>query len=247
MRAYRHRTYAGMPRSAIAVALVLSLLLHGFVILALFYTERPSAEAAQAIIVTVDLVASQPAAPLPSPAASAPSPQTPSSAAQGEPEEMRKRGTEPPHASEESARPAAITARTASIPNNPDSKARVAMHPMPTVEKPSTTTRFDEAPDNPAYDGPSAYLRLLATHLAEVKQYPTAAAARREEGVVLLAFRLDRSGRVLSWEIARSSGHDELDAEVSRMIALAAPFPPFPVSWRQTSASFQVPIGFSLY
>jgi protein TonB len=125
---------------------------------------------------------------------------------------------------------------------SPDAQAHAA--PRLATAAPA---RSAETPGNRAYNSPSEYLRLLALRLAEVKRYPAAAVARREEGVVLLAFRLDRSGRILSWEIARSSGHDELDAEASRMVAQAAPFPPFPAAWRETTASFQVPIGFSLY
>ena len=243
---YQHRRYAGLSRTAIVFAFLLSLLLHGVVILALLDTERPPADAAHAMIVTVDLAASQPTAPPPMPAAPSPAPHAAAIESQHKAEDLRRQDDEAPHTDGKSTRPAASSARVASVPNAHEINARPTVRSMQKTEMPPAPPRFAESPDNRAFDSPSAYLRLLAMRLAEVKQYPTAAASRHEEGMVLLAFRLDRSGRVLSWEIARSSGHDELDAEVSRMVALAAPFPPFPASWREASATFQVPIGFSL-
>ena len=226
------------------IAFVLSLLLHGVVILALFDTERPPADAGSATFVSVHLVPSQPAeAPTPPPSPPHAASVAPSSGL----DEVHKQGNEPPRVGMQSAPISAAPAQTPSSPTPTNSRTRVATWPTPKTQTSSNLPRFAEAPDNRADDSPSTYLRLLAMRLAEVKQYPSAAIARHEQGQALLSFRLDRNGRVLSWEIARSSGHDELDAEVARMVDRAAPFPPFPANWRATSASFQVPIGFSLY
>lgn len=96
--------------------------------------------------------------------------------------------------------------------------------------------------------GPAAsdYASRLAAALARVKRYPLQARNAHEEGTVELLFELERSGRVLDWRIARSSGHPTLDAQVARMVAAAAPFPPFPPSMPQARESFLVPIEFSL-
>jgi periplasmic protein TonB len=58
----------------------------------------------------------------------------------------------------------------------------------------------------------------LVRHLQQYKRYPSDAQSRGEEGVVQLSFTVDRSGHVLNREIARSSGHRELDDEVMSMI-----------------------------
>lgn len=137
--------------------------------------------------------------------------------------------------------------RAASAKRLLPNKADVLPQPAPKGDAAAPTPRLDESPENRAANSLSDYLRLLAIRLAEVKQYPAAAVAQHEQGEVLVGFRLDRSGHVLSWQIARSSGYDELDAEVARMVARAAPFPPLPRAWHADSASFQVPIGFSLY
>jgi protein TonB len=86
----------------------------------------------------------------------------------------------------------------------------------------------------------------LVAHLQRYKQYPGNATARREEGVVSLAFSMDRNGRVLSRHIARSSGFPDLDEEVLSMIQRAQPLPAFPPSMPQSRIDLTVPIRFSL-
>ena len=86
----------------------------------------------------------------------------------------------------------------------------------------------------------------LMRQLQRFKRYPASAQSRKEEGVVLLSFSLDRSGRVLAHSIARSSGHADLDDEVMAMIMRAEPLPPFPETMPQTRIDLTVPIRFSL-
>ena len=86
----------------------------------------------------------------------------------------------------------------------------------------------------------------LMRQLQRFKRYPASAQSRKEEGVVLLSFSLDRSGHVLAHSIARSSGHTDLDNEVMAMIMRAEPLPPFPESMPQPRIDLTVPIRFSL-
>jgi periplasmic protein TonB len=86
----------------------------------------------------------------------------------------------------------------------------------------------------------------LMRQLQRFKRYPAAAQSRKEEGVVLLSFSLDRSGHVLAHSIARSSGHPDLDNEVMAMIMRADPLPALPASMPQTRIDLTVPIRFSL-
>jgi protein TonB len=86
----------------------------------------------------------------------------------------------------------------------------------------------------------------LVKHLQRYKRYPGEAQSRGVEGVVLLAFSVDRNGRVLTHRIVRSSGHPDLDAEVMTMIERAQPLPAFPPSMTQEQLNLTVPIRFSL-
>ena len=90
-----------------------------------------------------------------------------------------------------------------------------------------------------------AYRDLLVAHLQRHKQYPAAARAAGETGTAVVSFSVDRSGRVLSRSLARSSGSSALDAEVMAMIARAQPMPPFPTAMTQSRLAFSVPIRFS--
>lgn len=87
---------------------------------------------------------------------------------------------------------------------------------------------------------------LVVARLQQNKRYPSAAEARRDEGVVTLSFTVDRSGRVLTRSIVRSSGVASLDEEVLAMIQRAQPLPAFPAAMPQHSVNLTVPIRFSL-
>lgn len=142
-----------------------------------------------------------------------------------------------------------------------------APKPPPEVEKPPPDTPevVPEPPPPPKIEQPPAqeqpsltrggaphiateWERSLTQHLQKFKRYPSGAQARGEEGLVLLRFSVDRSGRVLAHQIAQSSGHPDLDAEVMSMIERAQPLPPFPPSMTEAVLDqLVVPIRFSLH
>ncbi|HWP25303.1 MAG TPA: energy transducer TonB [Xanthobacteraceae bacterium] len=93
---------------------------------------------------------------------------------------------------------------------------------------------------------PPSWIQLLFSHLLRYRQYPSAAQAARQEGVVMLSFTMDRDGRVLARHIVRGSGFAALDAEALAMIERAQPLPPFPADVTASTRSFVVPIRFSL-
>jgi TonB family protein len=122
---------------------------------------------------------------------------------------------------------------------------RNTLHPAK-IDAVAPSSRPEQDQVNPAPQPRSFYMGQLAERLSSVKQYPITALARGEKGVVLLSMRLDRLGRLLSSHIAVSSGYSDLDDEVSAMAAEAAPFPPFPAMWSQSSKDFLVPVAFGL-
>jgi len=94
-------------------------------------------------------------------------------------------------------------------------------------------------------EGRASYLGELLAQLNRFKQYPPQAKAAHIEGVVMLHFVLDRSGRVMSAEISQSSGRPALDREALALIARAQPLPPMPAEMGPTLDAV-VPINFSL-
>jgi periplasmic protein TonB len=83
----------------------------------------------------------------------------------------------------------------------------------------------------------------LVARLVKAQRYP--AQARGLQGVVSLAFTIDRHGGVVSSRIVKSSGSAVLDAEALDLIKRAAPLPPPPADIVDSDLSFVVPIRFA--
>lgn len=84
----------------------------------------------------------------------------------------------------------------------------------------------------------------VAARLQSVKRYPNQAEARREQGVALLSFTVDRNGRVLERSIVKGSGSVALDEEVLALVMRAQPLPAFPPEMDQSVIHLTVPIRF---
>ena len=237
----------GIPAAVMASALLASLMLHVGAFIAILRLATPPARAIPEQVITVTLIPSQPAV-VPTSLPTAPEP--PPQPAHRSPAPPSERGTvmQGPDTHHPNDR-----IRSADAVAQRESKSRVA-NP---ARNPGLSSHIEVGSqlamstnqnlDNTARAAASSYLELLARRLTAVKRYPVSAIALREEGVVMLSFRLDSTGRLLSWHIAATSGHSDLDDEVGRMVAAAAPFPPFPPGWDTTSEAFVVPVTFALW
>ncbi len=119
-----------------------------------------------------------------------------------------------------------------------DAPALPAASPAPPREAADAPGPPSQAAAPPSQSGPPAptlagrpdpawEARVMA-RLAEFRHYPTASRARGEEGIAVVRARLDRSGRVLSAELERSSGSRRLDAAAVETFHRASPLPPVP-------------------
>jgi TonB family protein len=89
-----------------------------------------------------------------------------------------------------------------------------------------------------------AWYKQIVRQLESKKQYPAAALPRREQGTVLILFRLDRQGQLVSSRISRMSGSATLDNAGLALVRQAQPFsPPPPLAGLQ----FSVPIRYWVY
>lgn len=89
----------------------------------------------------------------------------------------------------------------------------------------------------------ASWKQTLVAHVAKQQRYPTE--ARGRQGVVNIAFTLDRHGGVANSRIAKSSGSSALDNEALDMIKRAAPFPTPPAEIPDNELSFVIPIQFA--
>ena len=138
--------------------------------------------------------------------------------------------------------PAMVTAPPPEVVIQTVTPPPVAAQPAP-VAAPAPTT----APKSPvAGEGRDAFLGRLLAQLNRYKQYPRAARAAHIEGVVMLHFVMDANGKVLSFEIAKSSGRPVLDAEALALIQRAQPLPALPADFPTRTLDAVVPVEFSL-
>lgn len=79
----------------------------------------------------------------------------------------------------------------------------------------------------------------IEAHLARFRRSPT------KQGLVILAFVIDRQGHVLADTLNKSSGSEALDQEALAMVRRADPFPPPPPEVPGARLGFTVPIRFN--
>lgn len=133
----------------------------------------------------------------------------------------------------------------------------VATRPVPTpvatnavAEKTpmSTPAVVDSSPSTPmtgTSDAAGGESRTLAYDGALKLRYPPTSMSRREQGTVVLRVLVDADGRVQRIEIARSSGHSQLDT-AARETVLRAHFRPVLRDGLAVPAWGVVPIEFRL-
>lgn len=88
---------------------------------------------------------------------------------------------------------------------------------------------------------------MLLAHLEKHRKYPKRAKQRNEEGTSFLFIRMDRSGKVLSYALKRSSGYEALDEETLALIERAKPLPPLPTEMTEQLLEIMVPVEFTLH
>ena len=127
--------------------------------------------------------------------------------------------------------------------------AVITVPPPPITAQQSTQPAPPPPPaaaPNGVGEGRDSFLGRLLAQLNRFKQYPRTAKKAGIEGVVMLHFVMDAQGRVLSYEIVRSSGRPILDSEALALIQRAQPLPALPADYPTRTLDAIVPIEFSL-
>lgn len=131
----------------------------------------------------------------------------------------------------------------------PEFTVRTTQSPItvpPPAAKPAAVQAPVTAPSPVAGEGRDAYLGRLLGQLNRYKQYPREARRARIQGVVMLHFVMDAQGKVLNFDIAKSSGRPVLDAEALALIQRAQPLPALPADYPTRTLDAIVPIEFTL-
>jgi len=155
----------------------------------------------------------------------------------------RPKPLEEPKALPKLAPPAPVTA--------PVPEVVIQTAPPPVIVQPPLAAPV--APSAPALviapqsagESRDSFLARLLAQLNRVKQYPRAARQARIEGVVMLHFVMDAQGKLVSFDIAKSSGRPVLDNEALALIQRAQ-LPPLPAGFPTNTLDAVVPIQFFL-
>lgn len=138
-------------------------------------------------------------------------------------------------------------------PPPPPKKKTPPKRPLSLAAAPTSAPNVDTRVTAPWQGMPSPNARQVAARwnsmisaaLERAKRYPSDAKSRNEQGTAVVSFSIDRSGRVVSSRLARSSGHAALDQETMATVARAS-LPPAPAGHPGTQFSFSVPIRFNI-
>lgn len=123
--------------------------------------------------------------------------------------------------------------------------------PVIAMESPVALPREAPAPPGSAAGGPGVlspeearWEGQIVARIEKRKRYPKTALAAGIEDKVLLRLTVDREGKLLRAEVARSAGHSVLNAEVLALAKRAAPYPRPPASVGGLSVTMLVPVEF---
>ena len=143
-----------------------------------------------------------------------------------------------------------------SVPEpRPETQQKPESQPTPSVRGAAGKSGDQDEPDSGSGNNTTGggiagetknYVATLQAWLERHKQYPRSARLRRQQGVAMLYFVINREGRVLNYRVQQSSGYTALDEEVADMVERAQPLPPIPDSMDENRLELVVPVQFFL-
>jgi periplasmic protein TonB len=92
----------------------------------------------------------------------------------------------------------------------------------------------------------AAWKKSLISHLKRSRNYPETARLLGQQGRVIVRFRVDRSGHVISSHIVKGAGARRLDNEVLALLVRADPMPVPPDQLPDSELELEVPVNFKL-
>ena len=92
-----------------------------------------------------------------------------------------------------------------------------------------------------------AYQGAVLRQIDGAKRYPALARKQQRQGVALVQFTMDRSGRVISASLAKTSKADILDREAVEAVQRASPFPAPPAELAGDPVNLMVAVEFALH
>jgi TonB family protein len=110
------------------------------------------------------------------------------------------------------------------------------------VQQAAKSTTVDQGTGQRQQRARVTWQKELMAHLDKFKRYPTERSQKSAE--ILITMTLDRTGRILSANIAKSSGDDAFDHAAIAMVERASPVPPPPPLVADEGLDFSLPVLF---
>ena len=150
----------------------------------------------------------------------------------------------PPTTAQAAAQKPSITPVAAPAPAAPAVTIPLAAAPAPQAAPPPAAAAPPKSAGGPPSEKPADWQSRVLARLNAVKAYPSSARARRQQGVVLIRFTLDRTGAVLAASLAQTSGFALLDREALALPKRATPLPKPPEDVKGERIELVVPVEF---
>lgn len=184
-------------------------------------------------------------------------------------EVKEKADTETPNVAESplAPKPEVVVQKKQEVVEKPKEEPEQQEKPRPQIETAAQATSApQEAKAPPPVEAPPAeqavgpkqgvsskpseamitWQKAVALHLNKHKRYPGEARDNKEEGVAVVWFSIDRSGKVITGRLERSCGSSMLDKEAVEVLNRASPFPRPPSDLADLSFNFALPIRFQI-
>ena len=127
----------------------------------------------------------------------------------------------------------------------PTPEARPAPAPVAAASGSSAPVPGDRVPIPP--DDFTAYLKLVKIKAQQQLDEITDQRLSQRGGVLVVALDIDRSGKILAWEIGSGEHSNVLDYETRQLIEQCDPLPPFPASIRASHLVTSIEVTFRAF
>lgn len=139
-----------------------------------------------------------------------------------------KRRVEPARATDIPVADRRKASRQVPIPTPPTVRLQETITSLPDLDLQEITIPAAQASDLSQSEIATDYRQVLFERLAAQRHYPEAARLQHYQGEGAVMFRIDRSGRLLTASMEKSTGKRILDRAALTQVRRAAPFPEIP-------------------
>ncbi len=172
------------------------------------------------------------------------------------PKPVKKKSSEKPKVSIEKPNPKPVKKKKTKPQVSDKAKPEVSdteqLTPKPTVTPPQkpvlpVMTKKQEGLSDAEREGlEDQYKNAVRQAILKNRVYPRQARRKRQKGTVVVAFRLQKNGKIENLRVVKSSGIEQLDKAALQAVEKVQQFNPFPKDVTRSFWKFEIPVSFRL-